>query len=74
VATVVQPTIGAVGLVGEPPAPLTFPPIEDDRDLGLTRELTRQIREQIRLLPGNDEEVSRHDEILYDLPPTVNGL
>jgi hypothetical protein len=74
VATVVQPTIGAVGLVGEPHAPLTFPPIEDDSDLGLARELTGQVREQIRLLPRNDEQVSRHGAILYDRPPTVNGL
>jgi hypothetical protein len=63
-----QPAVGLAPIRGRHLAP-TRPPlalasIEDHGDVRLGRELAGEIREEIRLLPVDDEEVLRHGMIM----------
>src|SRR5713101_7828301 len=61
--------VPAVGVA----ASLALATIEDHADVGLLAEFAREVRIEIGLLTGNDEQVLTHGVLLADLPGPVNG-
>jgi hypothetical protein len=52
------PTLGLVRAPG--PSSLGHPPIDDDLDIRISQELSLQIRVDVGMTSGDDEQITRH--------------